>query len=110
MIEKLTIRINPEDSVGVGIMEFYNRVAAALDLDPATLCYDVTKISKNIQSNIFEVLDAKSSDSCFTGMLWALRGPKTDERLPDNTVEISRGFLLHNEEPLDLYLSTKNIA
>lgn len=45
MIEKLTICINPEDSVGVGIVEFYDRVAAAMGLDVIPLFYDCTKIN-----------------------------------------------------------------
>ncbi|MDR1132108.1 MAG: hypothetical protein LBL15_06800 [Oscillospiraceae bacterium] len=108
MITKITVQIAPEDSKGAGIVAFYDNVAAALGLDTSRLRYDCTKIyvSRNIQTNIFEVLDAQSSDPCYTGTMWCLRGPKTEDTLPDDTAELLDGFFLRDETPLTLSLTT----
>jgi hypothetical protein len=104
MITKLTARIAPQDSKDGGIIDFYNNVAAALKLDASILRYDCTKInvSRNIQSNILAALDARSPDPCYTGMMWCIRGPKADDSLPDDTVEILDGFFLRDDTPLTL--------
>lgn len=108
-ITRITFRVNPEDSKGVDIAGFYDNVAAALGFDTDKLCYDCTKISvaRNIQKNIFETLDAKSSDSCYTGMMWVARGPKTCDELADDTVELLHGFFnTRDENPLSFIITT----
>ena len=106
-ITKLTFQLNPEDSTGVGIIPFYDNVTAAMDLDPSPLNYDCTKINvaRNIQENIYAVLDAESSEPCYTAMMWVLCGPKTYDDLPNDTVEIFAGFFLDGETPLPLRLA-----
>ena len=101
-IEKVTLHINPEDSKGIKIMEFYDRLAVIHGLDPSKVRYDCTKISvsRNIQSNIFEALDAECSDPCYSGMMWSARGPKTFVELPDDTVELLDGFFRSSDGKL----------
>ena len=107
-ITKLTFQLDPGDSTGVGIIAFYDNVAAAMGLDPSVLHYDCTKINvaKSIQSNIFEVLNAKYPEPGSTGMIWVWHGPKTDDTLPDDTVEVFAGFFCDGEMPLPLFLTT----
>jgi hypothetical protein len=99
-ITRVTFRINPEDSKGVGVVKFYDNLAVIWGRDPEVTHYDCTKIhvARNIQSNIFEVLGAQSSDPCYTGMVWALHGPKTFDELPDDTVELLDGFFRTPDE------------
>ncbi len=108
MITKLTVQLTPEASQCVGIAEFYKNVAAAMGISTARVKYDCTKITvaRNIQSNIFETLDAQSTDPCHTGMSWCVSGPKTDDALPDDTVEVFDGFFLRGETPLTLTAKT----
>lgn len=102
---KVTFCINPEDSMDVDIMQFYDRLAEIWGLDPANTGYDCTKIevSRNIQSNIFEMLNPSTC-----GTLWALRGPKTEHSFLDNTVELTEGFFIVNDEPVAFSIKTNH--
>ena len=104
MITKMNVKINPEDSVNVtNLVSFYDNVAKTLGIDIDAVRYDCTKIdvSRNIQNNIFGVWEKMGASNLEIGMTWCNSGPKTYDELPDDTIRISHGFLLNeNDEPL----------
>ena len=104
MEESVRLRLPRGASSGVDIMQFYDNVAAAAGYDPEVMRYDCTKIlvARNIQTRIFAVLDAQSTERHYTAMMWCLRGPKTDDALADDTVELQTGFFRDGDTPLSL--------
>ena len=92
----------PENNYG--IVELYDAVAAAMGhTDTSKLEYDCCKINiaKNIQDGIYERYlelgrEEKLPDDdvrVSVTMLLLMSGPKVDENLADNEVEVFDGFI-----------------
>jgi len=79
------------DLVNEGIVSFYDRVAEAIGVDPSTVEYDCRKIL--VSKERFEAISCNYDDAEYFGMFWACYGPKTDERLTCDEVEIEEGFI-----------------
>lgn len=79
------------DLVNESIVSFYDRVAEAIGVDPSTVEYDCRKIS--VSKERFEAISSNYKDAEHFGMYWACYGPKTDERLTGDEVEIEEGFI-----------------
>ena len=104
IVQSMNVRIKPEDSMNiVSIVKFYDNVAETLGLDKDTLRYDCTKIdvARNIQENIFSGWEKLGAGNLEIGMTWCNSGPKTEDKLPQDTISIGHGFFRNeNNEPL----------
>ena len=100
----MDVKINPEDSVNIThISSFYDNVARTLGFDKDAVRYDCTKIdvSRNIQNNIFSAWEKMGASDLEIGMVWCNSGPKTDDKLAEDTVRLFHGFFVNeNEDPL----------
>lgn len=84
-----------------GIVELYDTVAALMEKEAKDLNYDCTKINvaKNIQDGFFvhyKESNPHASEGDFNmqmGMLLLNYGPKVDETLVDDEVEVFEGFI-----------------
>ena len=103
-LQALIVKIKPEDSMNItSIVSFYDNVAETLGLDKDSVHYDCTKIdvSKNIQENIFNGWEKMGAPDLEIGMAWCNSGPKTDDKLPPDTIRIEHGFFTNEHgEPL----------
>lgn len=90
-----------------GLMEFYNAVATEMGYaDTSELNYDCRKINiaANIQDGFYEYYAARANETdptlaendikIGTTMLLAMSGPKTDENLKANEVDVFEGFIV----------------
>ena len=104
IFQTMNISIKPEDSVNItNIVSFYDNVAETIGLDKDAVRYDCTKIdvSRNIQDNIFSVWEKMGASDLEIGMTWCNSGPKTDDKLPHDTINITHGFFRNeNDEPI----------
>lgn len=93
-------------SAPCGLTELYDVVATEMGYaDTSVLKYDCTKISiaKNIQDGFYAYYEAVAREanpdvtaqeiSVATTMLLAMKGPKVDESLNANEVEVFAGFI-----------------
>ena len=103
-IQTMDVRIKPEDSMNVtSLVSFYDNVAETMGLDKDAVRYDCTKIdvARNIQDSIFKSWEKLGASDFDIGMTWCNSGPKTDDKLPRDTIRIDHGFLRNeNGEPL----------
>lgn len=89
-----------------GVVEFYDAIARQLDKDPEKCSYDCRKINvaRNIQDEFFEHYkkqDAgRTKESALMNQIALLLlnyGPKVDEALNDNEIELFDGFISETE-------------
>lgn len=80
-----------------GLVEFYDAVATEMGyVDTSELNYNCTRVNvaKNIQDGFYRNYNAESE---IITMLLAINGPKVDEDLEPNEVEVFDGFIFFEE-------------
>lgn len=80
------------------IGNFYDQIAIAQKL-PITydVRYDCRKVNvaKNIQENIFDYYKKLGTSASDMGMLWICYGPKVNEDLKQDEVELEEGWYMN---------------
>ena len=87
-----------------GAPAFYNYIKQLCFADPdPDLCLDcrAINVAKNIQEHWFAQHRAKGGDETEFAMLLCFAGPKAEERLPDNCVEILPECFIIQPEPAE---------
>lgn len=84
------MQMKPKFKIG-GIVQFYNGIADQLGFNHAECEYDCTKIE--VSADIEEKIRSQYEDPQEFGMLWLVYGPKMNESLGSNTVELENGFI-----------------
>lgn len=82
------------------LIEFYNAVANEMGYaDTSELYYDCTKIdiAENIQNGFYEYYKGKGYDTVSITMTLAISGPKVNQDLKANEVEVLDGFIKERE-------------
>lgn len=90
-----------------GVVELYDAIAKQLGKDPEKCSYDCRKINvaRNIQDGFFEYYkeqdDGRTKESALMSqiaMLLLNYGPKVDETLNNNEVELFDGFISETKD------------
>lgn len=83
---KIRLRMKPET-----VSAFYYAIAEALGYEPSECVYDCTKIEVSPERQT--VIEGLYPDPVSFAMTWANLGPKVNEDLAGNEVDIHDGFL-----------------
>lgn len=81
-----------------GIPTFYDNVAMAMGLSIENCHYSCShiKVSQSVADAIMGHYEKEGADQMSIAMMWLNWGPKTDENLSEDMVEVEEGFYTHD--------------
>lgn len=101
-MNKTIYKIKDEDYKNCSLIEFYDNIAnnyvkAVLGSNQKYDCRNI-EVAKNIQDAWFEYYSELGCESCEVAMLLLMSGPKVNEELQDNEIEVFEDFIIIAED------------
>lgn len=77
---------------------FYDNVAMAMGLSIENCHYDCRyiNVSQSVADSIMDYYERDGADRISVAMMWLNWGPKTDESLSEDMIEVEDGFYVHD--------------